>query len=144
MTWITSLSATLYALTGFKSCDNSKPFANIRILVVSMGKASGLASPSPGDHVFVASKSNSFTFFTSSCSWVASSISISSIALQLVEIESNRIEFKDLKLVEVEKIFKKDGSHIIESYSLAGVITSNKEVAYYDMQDIIADFFHTV
>jgi phenylalanyl-tRNA synthetase beta subunit len=49
-----------------------------------------------------------------------------------------------MKLFEIEKVFKRNGSNIDEYYSLAWVETSKKEVVYYDIQNTISDFFKTV
>lgn len=62
----------------------------------------------------------------------------------MMSLELNSKEYKDLKLVEIEKIFQKNGSEIEEINSLAGVMTSHNDIAYYDMQEIVSDFFHNV
>jgi phenylalanyl-tRNA synthetase beta subunit len=62
----------------------------------------------------------------------------------LLSLEKNNREFNKLKLFELEKVFKRSGSNIIEYYSLAGVEVSNKDVVYYDIQNTISDFFKTV
>ncbi len=63
----------------------------------------------------------------------------------LLSLEKNIIEKKDLKLFEIEKIFyKKSDSEIIEEYKIAWVITENKDILYYDIQNIIKDYLHSI
>ncbi len=62
----------------------------------------------------------------------------------LLSLEKNIRDFSDMKLFELEKVFTRKGSDINESYSLAWVELSNKDVVYYDIQNTISDFFKTV
>lgn len=64
----------------------------------------------------------------------------------LLSLEKNIRDFNLLKLFELEKIFKKDtsGYDIIENYSLAWVEISNKQIAYFDIQNTISNFLKTV
>ncbi len=58
----------------------------------------------------------------------------------LLSLEKNKVDFKDLKLFEVEKVFNynEKNNEITEKYNLSGVITSNKEVVYYDIQNLVS------
>ncbi len=62
----------------------------------------------------------------------------------LLSLEKNIREYSNLKLFELEKIFKRNGSEINEYYSLAWVEVSNKDLVYYDIQNTIADLFKTI
>ena len=62
----------------------------------------------------------------------------------LLSLEKNSREYSDMKLFELEKIFKRKNSDIEEYYSLAWVELSKKDIAYYDIQNTISDFFKTV
>lgn len=62
----------------------------------------------------------------------------------LLSLEKNIRDFSNMKLFEIEKVFKRNGSNIDEYYSLAWVETSKKEVVYYDIQNTVSDFFKTV
>lgn len=62
----------------------------------------------------------------------------------LLSLEKNIREFDNLKLFELEKVFKRNWSNINEYYSLVWVEVSNKEVVYYEIQNTISDFFKTV
>ena len=62
----------------------------------------------------------------------------------LLSLEKNNRDFNNLKLFELEKIFKRNGSNIKEYYSLSWIEISNKEIIYYDIQNTISDFFKTV
>ncbi len=56
----------------------------------------------------------------------------------LLSLEKNIRDKKDLKLFEVEKIFKLNWTDITEHYSIAWVITSSKDLVYYDIQDVVS------
>lgn len=63
----------------------------------------------------------------------------------LFGLEKNIREYKDLKLFEFDKIFNKDQSNeITENYELSWVITSNKDLVYYEIQSLVSDFFKTI
>lgn len=62
----------------------------------------------------------------------------------LLSLEKNIREFDNLKLFELEKIFKRNWNEINEYYSLTWVEVSNKEVVYYELQNTISDFFKTI
>ena len=62
----------------------------------------------------------------------------------LESLEKNLHEFKNLKLIEIEKVFYKKWSSINENYSIAWVITSEKDIIYYDIQSIVSDYLKTV
>jgi len=59
-------------------------------------------------------------------------------------LEENIRDKKSLKLFEFEKVFFKNGNNISEDYFLSGVMTSEKEIVYYDIQAIVTDFLQTV
>ncbi len=60
----------------------------------------------------------------------------------LLSLEKNKVDFKYLKLFEVEKIFKytQEKNQISEMYNLSWVITTSKDIIYYDIQNIISKF----
>jgi len=60
----------------------------------------------------------------------------------LLSLEKNKVDFKWLKLFEIEKIFNynEQSNQIQEKYNLSWIITSNKEIVYYDIQNIISKF----
>jgi len=62
----------------------------------------------------------------------------------LLSLEKNIRDFSEMKLFELEKVFKRKGSDIEESYSLAWVELSNKDLVYYDIQNTVSNFFKTV
>ena len=62
----------------------------------------------------------------------------------LLSLEKNIRDFSDMKLFEIEKVFKKDWVNIDEYYSLAWLELSNKDVVYYDIQNTVSNFFKTV
>ncbi len=62
----------------------------------------------------------------------------------LLSLEKNIRETADMKLFEVEKVYFADGPEIFENYNLASVITSDKDVVYYDIQTQLSDFFKTI
>ncbi len=59
-------------------------------------------------------------------------------------LEDNIKERKDIKLVELEKVFFKNWNEISEDYFLSGVMTSSKNLVYYDVQNIVTDFLQTI
>ena len=46
-----------------------------------------------------------------------------------------------MKLFEIEKAYRYDGTDISENYYLSSVVTSEKDVVYYDIQTQIASSF---
>lgn len=62
----------------------------------------------------------------------------------LLSLEKNIREYSDMKLFELEKVFKRKNNDINEYYSLAWVELSKKDIAYYDIQNTVSDFFKTV
>jgi phenylalanyl-tRNA synthetase beta subunit len=64
----------------------------------------------------------------------------------LLSLEKNKVDYKKLKLFEVEKIFKYDKktNNITEKYNLSGVITDDKDVVYYDLQNLISKFLKEI
>lgn len=62
----------------------------------------------------------------------------------LLSLEKNIREFPEMKLFELEKVFKRKDSNINEFYSLSGVETSEKDVAYYDIQNRVSDYFDSI
>lgn len=62
----------------------------------------------------------------------------------LLSLEKNIREYSQMKLFELEKVFKRNDSEIDEYYSLAWVETSEKDVAYYDIQNKVSDLFKTL
>ena len=64
----------------------------------------------------------------------------------LLSLEKNKVDYKDLKLFEVEKVFNynKDTNNITEKYNISWVITSSKEIVYYDMQNIVSKFLNEI
>lgn len=57
----------------------------------------------------------------------------------LATLEKNTRDFSELKCFEIEKVFHNDDNTVQEQYTLSGVISSNSDVAYYEMQNTIAD-----
>lgn len=62
----------------------------------------------------------------------------------LISLEKNVRDYDNLKLFELEKIFKRDWNNINESYSLAWVEIINKDIAFYDVQNTVSDLFKTL
>ena len=64
----------------------------------------------------------------------------------LLSLEKNKVDFKELNLFEVEKVFSynEETNNITESYNLSWIITSNKNIAYYDMQNIVSKFLKEI
>lgn len=59
-------------------------------------------------------------------------------------LEENIRNIQHMKLFEIEKIFSKKDAQIIEWYRLSGVMTSNKDIAYYEVQSILCDFLKSI
>jgi len=62
----------------------------------------------------------------------------------LQSLEENRREFKNLKLFEIEKVFYKTSSGVAENYNLAGLIISEKNEVYYEIQNIFSLFLKKI
>lgn len=64
----------------------------------------------------------------------------------LLSIEKNKVDFKDLKLFEIEKIFNYDNSKkvINEVYNLSWLISNNNDIVYYDIQNIVSKFLKEI
>ena len=62
----------------------------------------------------------------------------------LLSLEKNIREYSDIKLFELEKVFNKEWNEVNEFYSLAWVEINKKELAYYDVQNVIWDLFKTL
>lgn len=56
----------------------------------------------------------------------------------MLSLEKNIRDKKDLKLFEVEKVFSLSWDTVNEHYCLSGVMTSAKDMVYYDIQDIVS------
>lgn len=59
-------------------------------------------------------------------------------------LEENIRDRKNIKLFEIEKVFSKKWTEINEDYRLSWVMTSDKEIVYYDMQNSISNFLKTI
>ncbi len=59
-------------------------------------------------------------------------------------LEENIRDKKSLKLFEIEKAFFHSGSEVSEKYLLSGVMTSEGEIPYYEIQSIVWDFLKTI
>jgi phenylalanyl-tRNA synthetase beta chain len=59
-------------------------------------------------------------------------------------LEKNMREYKELKLFEIEKVFSRNNNEISEYYSMAWLIMQDTEILYYEIQNILTDFFKTV
>ncbi len=59
-------------------------------------------------------------------------------------LQDNIKTFNSIKLFEIEKVFYKKENDIVEKYMLSWVMTSKKDIVYYDLQNILSDFFKTI
>ncbi len=59
-------------------------------------------------------------------------------------LQDNIKDKKEISLFEVEKCFFKKWSEITEDYFLSWVITSKKDIIYYELQEIIVNLFKRV
>ena len=57
----------------------------------------------------------------------------------MLSLERNIKNEKKLKLFEVEKVFRKKWNKIDENYEISWVITSDNEVVYYEIQNIVSN-----
>ncbi|MDD3145081.1 MAG: phenylalanine--tRNA ligase subunit beta [Candidatus Gracilibacteria bacterium] len=62
----------------------------------------------------------------------------------MLSLEKNINEYDSMKLFEIEKVFNLNNGNIIENYNLAGVEISNKEIAYYDIQNTVSNFLKSI
>jgi len=64
----------------------------------------------------------------------------------LLSYEKNNISFKNLKLFEVEKIFNYnlEKNSINEEYNISWIISSNNDIVYYDIQNIVSKFLKKI
>ncbi len=62
----------------------------------------------------------------------------------LLTLEKNVRDFKNLKIFEVEKVFEKDGNNINEKYNLSWLMISEKNIVYYDIQNIIKNYLNKI
>jgi phenylalanyl-tRNA synthetase beta chain len=59
-------------------------------------------------------------------------------------LKDNIRDSKDLKLFEIEKVFKLDWTNISENYEVASVITSDEKIPYYEIQKVVTDYLKTI
>lgn len=63
----------------------------------------------------------------------------------MMSLEKNIRDMKDLKLFEIEKVFSLTKKwDIDENYSIAWVILSDEETAYYDISNVVSDYFKSI
>ncbi len=62
----------------------------------------------------------------------------------LLSLEKNIKEFEELNLFEIEKVFTRKENEVIENYNLSWVSLIDKDIAYYDIQNTISNFFNKV
>ena len=62
----------------------------------------------------------------------------------LAWLETNSKEYNELKLFELEKVFRRNLNDVNEYYSLAWLFISPKEVAYYESQSLVSDLLKTI
>lgn len=62
----------------------------------------------------------------------------------MLGLEENIRTRNDLKLFEIEKAFFKKWNEISEKYLLSAVMTSDKDVVYYDIQNILSNFLKSI
>ena len=64
----------------------------------------------------------------------------------LLSLEKNKVDFKSLKLFEVEKVFNYDSkeNNITEKYNISWVITSSNKIVYYDIQNLVSKFLKEI
>ncbi|MBW7954227.1 phenylalanine--tRNA ligase subunit beta [Candidatus Gracilibacteria bacterium] len=59
-------------------------------------------------------------------------------------LQDNIKNLSSIKLFEIEKVFYKKENNIVEKYMLSGVMVAKKDIVYYDLQNILSDFFKTI
>ena len=57
----------------------------------------------------------------------------------MLSLEKNIKNEKNLRLFEVEKVFKKTDNEICENYEISWVMTSGNEIVYYETQNILSN-----
>ncbi|MGB2110590.1 MAG: hypothetical protein ACPHY8_01310 [Patescibacteria group bacterium] len=53
-------------------------------------------------------------------------------------------EYKELKLMEIEKVFTRNDSNITEKYALSAVVMKSADILYYELQTTLSDLFTTL
>ena len=59
-------------------------------------------------------------------------------------LEKNMREYKELKLMEIEKVFTRNDSNITEKYALSCVVMKSADILYYELQTTLNDLFTTL
>ncbi|MDD3303160.1 MAG: hypothetical protein PHN31_06410, partial [Candidatus Gracilibacteria bacterium] len=62
----------------------------------------------------------------------------------MISLEKNIRQTKSMKLFEFEKVFNLKNNKVEENYNFAGVVLSDKDLVYYDLQKVIADLFKKI
>lgn len=62
----------------------------------------------------------------------------------MLTLEENIRDFKNLKLFEIEKVFEKNNSWILERYFLSWVEVIDKDIAYFDIQKRVSLLLKTL
>lgn len=58
----------------------------------------------------------------------------------MLTLEKNNLNFPNLKIFELEKVFKKNSKNSVEeNYNLTWIISSDKEIIYYEIQNIVSN-----
>jgi hypothetical protein len=50
-------------------------------------------------------------------------------------------DYKQLHLMEIEKVFSRNNDTITEKYALSGVVMKSADVLYYEIQTTLNDLF---
>ena len=90
------------------------------------------------------SKIDNLVELKNSLSEEATHLKSSLIQNLLLSLEKNIRDFKDLKIFEIEKVFERKDNDIIENYFLAWLITSKKDIVYYEIQEIVWEFLKNI
>lgn len=59
----------------------------------------------------------------------------------MLSLEKNIRDSKDLSLFEIEKVFKLSWDGLEENYDISAVVTNQKDILYYDMQETVSLLF---
>ncbi len=59
-------------------------------------------------------------------------------------IEKNQLNFDELKVFEIEKVFNREWNNVKEEMMLSWLISSKENIIYYETQEIISKFLKTV
>jgi len=59
-------------------------------------------------------------------------------------IEKNQLNFDELKVFEIEKVFNREWNEVKEEMMLSWLISSKDNIIYYEIQEIISKFLKTV